>query len=143
MLDKLRPQPGSQRRRKRAGRGPGSGRHKTAGRGVKGQGTRSRVARSFEGGQMPIMRRLPKRGFKSLRRSAFEVLNVRDLGVFGENAQVDVPALERRGLVRRQRRVKLLGDGDAPRKCRVQVHGISAAARAKIEAAGGSVEIIA
>lgn len=142
MLDKLSPRPGARQAPVRAGRGPGGKRHKTAGRGVKGQGTRSAPARFFEGGQMPLARRLPKRGFHNIHRVPFEVVNLKDLGVFGEGAQVDVEALVARGLVQGGRKVKLLGHGEAPARCTVKVHGASAAARTGIEAGGGSVEII-
>ena len=143
MLDKLSPRPGARHRRKRVGRGPGSGHHKNAGRGTKGQGTRASIALYFEGGQMPITRRIPKRGFKNIHRKPYEVVNVRDLGVFGDGATVEPETLAARGLVHAAERVKLLGDGDAPANCTVKVHRVSQSARAKIEAAGGSVEIIA
>ncbi len=143
MLDGLSPRPGARHRRKRVGRGPGSGFNKTAGRGVKGQGTRSKVPVYFEGGQMPISRRLPKRGFTNIHRKPYEVVNVRDLGIFGEGATIDGEALAVRGLIgKAAARVKLLGDGDAPKGCTIKVHKASGSAVTKIEAAGGSVEII-
>jgi large subunit ribosomal protein L15 len=146
MLDELAPRPGARKGRKRAGRGPGSGLGKTAGRGTKGQGKRSAGRETpiyFEGGQMPLARRLPKRGFTSRQRQAVEIVNTGDLAVFGEGATVDVESLVRRGLVRGNgSAVKLLGEGDAPRQIRVQVHRASAGARAKVEAAGGTVELI-
>lgn len=145
MLDQLKPNPGARRRRKRVGRGPGSGHNKNAGRGVKGQGTRSAgrpTSRHFEGGQMPITRRLPKRGFTNIHRREYEVVNLRDLAVFGEGASVDAAQLAERGLVRRKSRVKLLGEGEAPAGLRIQVHRASGSARAKIESAGGSVELL-
>jgi large subunit ribosomal protein L15 len=143
MLDGLTPRPGSQHRRKRVGRGPGSGFNKTAGRGVKGQGTRAKVPVYFEGGQMPIARRLPKRGFTNIHRKPYDVVNVRDLAIFGEGATVDAEALAGRGLIGKAgARVKLLGDGDAPKGCTIKVHKASGSAVTKIEAAGGNVEII-
>lgn len=147
MLDRLSPRPGARRRKKRVGRGPGSGTGKNSTRGMKGQGHRS-AGRStpawFEGGQMPLARRLPKRGFTNIHRKPVETLNVRDLAGFGEGETVDPEILSARGLIRgRAGRVKLLGEGDAPAKLSVKVHKISAGARQKIEAAGGSVEIIA
>lgn len=142
MLDKLSPRPGARKAPVRAGRGPGGKRHKTAGRGVKGQGTRSAPARFFEGGQMPLARRLPKRGFHNIHREPCEVVNLKDLAVFGKGAVVDVDALVARGLVRRGAKVKLLGKGEAPARCTVKVHGAGAGARAAIEAGGGSVEIV-
>jgi len=128
------------------GRGPGSGWHKTAGRGVKGQGKRSpgrEVPFGFEGGQMPLARRLPKRGFHNRNRKAFQVVNVGALAAFGDGATVDVEALASRGLVRsRGGDVKLLGEGDAPKGLTVKVHAASAGARRKIEEAGGRLEAI-
>ena len=145
MLDRLTPRPGARHRPKRVGRGPGSGIGKTAGRGIKGQGKRSPGRETpfhFEGGQMSIVRRLPKRGFHSLHRRHFEVVNVGDLERFGEGASVDPEALAARGLVRRKREVKLLGEGAAPKGVTVRVHKVSAGARRKIEEAGGTVELI-
>jgi large subunit ribosomal protein L15 len=146
MLDRLSPRPGARRERKRVGRGPGTGHHKTAGRGTKGQGKRSpgrETPHYFEGGQMPMTRRIPKRGFTNVHREPCAVVNVRDLAVFGEGATVDPAALVARGRVRNAGlRVKLLGEGDAPARATVRVHAASASARSKIEAAGGSVEIL-
>ncbi len=143
MLDGLSPRPGARHRRKRVGRGPGSGHNKSAGRGTKGQGTRSKVPIYFEGGQMPLARRLPKRGFTNIHRKPYEVVNLRDLGIFGEGATVDAEALAGRGLIGKAgARVKLLGDGDAPKGCTIKVHKASGSALSKIEAAGGSVEIV-
>jgi large subunit ribosomal protein L15 len=113
---------------------------------VKGQGKRSRGRETpahFEGGQMPMTRRLPKRGFVNIHRKPHAIVNVGDLGVFGEGATIDPAALTARGRVKPAGiRVKLLGVGDAPARVTVRVHGASAGAKAKIEAAGGSVEII-
>jgi large subunit ribosomal protein L15 len=143
MLDRLSPRPGARQRPKRVGRGPGSGIGKTSGRGVKGQGKRSSGAPTklrFEGGQMPMTRRLPKRGFRRDKDVA-EVVNVADLVGFAEGATVDAAALRARGLIRgRGAPVKLLAGGDAPQQLVVRVDRASAAARAKIEAAGGRVE---
>ncbi len=143
MLDRLQPHPGARRPHKRVGRGPGSGRGKTAGRGEKGQGHRRTRPARFEGGQMPLVRRLPKRGFRRPEKRLAEIVNTRALAVFGEGAEVDVEALARRGLIRGSGApVKLLGDGDVPGKLTVRVHRVSEAARKKVEAAGGSVELI-
>jgi large subunit ribosomal protein L15 len=143
MLDRLSPRPGARHTPKRVGRGPGSGIGKTSGRGVKGQGKRSSGAPTklrFEGGQMPMVRRLPKRGFRRDKDVA-EVVTVADLAGFAEGATVDAAALRARGLIRgRGAPVKLLAGGDAPRQLVVRVDRASAAARAKIEAAGGRVE---
>jgi large subunit ribosomal protein L15 len=146
MLDRLKPRPGARRPRKRVGRGPGSGWNKTAGRGVKGQGKRSpgrEVPFGFEGGQMPLARRLPKRGFHNRSRKVFQVVNVGALAAFGDGATVDVETLAARGLVHsRGGDVKLLGEGDAPKGLTVKVHAASSGARRKIEEAGGSLETL-
>jgi large subunit ribosomal protein L15 len=146
MLDRLSPRPGSQRPIKRVGRGPGSGNGKTSGRGVKGQGKRSAGRETpfhFEGGQMPLVRRLPKRGFHSLFGTTYRIVNVGSLAPYGDGGEVDPADLERRGLVEHGHAgVKLLAEGEPPRNLRVKVHQVSAAARKKIEDAGGSVELI-
>jgi large subunit ribosomal protein L15 len=146
MLDRLSPRPGARRPHKRVGRGPGSGTGKTAGRGVKGQGKRSAGRETplwFEGGQMPLARRLPKRGFHSRNRKEYEVVNVGALAVLGEGAEVTPELLRSHGLIGGGAAlVKLLGDGDAPAGLRVRVHAVSAGARQKIEAVGGNVEIL-
>jgi large subunit ribosomal protein L15 len=146
MLDRLKPRPGARRGPKRVGRGPGSGWNKTAGRGEKGQGKRSRgreVPFGFEGGQMPLARRLPKRGFYNRDRKVFQIVNVGALAAFGDGATVDVEALVARGLVRSKGGdVKLLGEGDAPKGLTVKVHAASAGARRKIEEAGGKLEAL-
>ena len=143
MLDGLSPRPGARHRRRRVGRGPGSGHHKNAGRGTKGQGTRSKVPIYFEGGQMPLARRLPKRGFHNLFRTTYRIVNVGALSVYGEGESIDPASLEARGLIKHGKDgVKLLGNGDAPKGAVVRVHKVSAGARNKIEAAGGTVEIL-
>lgn len=146
MLDRLAPNPGAKPDRTRKGRGPGSGKGRYCGRGIKGQGTRSAgrpKGAGFEGGQMPIHRRLPKRGFTNSFRRDVEIVNLSDLAGFGDGATVDVEALVARGLVARHHdAVKLLGNGDAPSRLTVKVHRASAQAKAKIEAAGGTVELV-
>ncbi len=146
MLDRLKPRAGSRHRSKRVGRGPGSGLNKTAGRGEKGQGKRSpgrETPHHFEGGQMPLARRLPKRGFHNPFRQTCRIVNVGSLEAFGEGATIDPEALESRGLIKHGRQqVKLLGEGDSPRNLTVKVHKVSAGARKKIEDAGGTVEVI-
>jgi large subunit ribosomal protein L15 len=146
MLDRLAPRPGARQKRKRVARGSGTGLQKTAGRGGKGQGKNSRGNETpyyFEGGQMPLVRRLPKRGFTNVHRSAYEVINVRDLAGFSAGAEIDLAALVARGLVKRSAtRVKLLGDGDVPQGLRLRVHKASESALAKVQGAGGSVEIV-
>ncbi|RIL06233.1 MAG: 50S ribosomal protein L15 [Proteobacteria bacterium] len=146
MLDRLAPRPGARKKHRRP-RGPGCGFGKTAGRGTKGQGKRSPGRETplyFEGGQMPLVRRIPKRGFRPMNRIEAEVVNVGVLATFGEGATVDPAALAARGLIPGSGApVKLLAEGDAPARLTVKVHRASAAARQKIEAAGGTVEILA
>ncbi len=145
MLNELSPNPGSRSPRKRVGRGPGSGKGKTCGTGVKGQGTRSgkKIKPWFEGGQMPLYQRVPKKGFQNRFRVENEVVNLAALAVFGDNAEVDVQAMVEKGLVRGSGKpVKVLAEGDAPSGLKLKVNKISASAQAKIEAAGGSVEKI-
>jgi large subunit ribosomal protein L15 len=142
-LNELKPAPGSRRQRKRLGRGVGSGSGKTAGRGTKGHNSRSGggVRPGYEGGQMPIHRRLPKRGFKNLFKKTVVVVNVGDLARFDADATVDEAALRVKGLVKGRRdAVKLLANGDIDRPLTVKLNLVSAAARAKIEAAGGRIE---
>ncbi len=145
-LANLKPFAGSKHREKRVGRGPGSGHGKTSCRGQKGQRARSGggVPAWFEGGQMPLIRRLPKRGFKNPFRVEYKVVNVGDLArKFSEGATVDVEALKAAGLVKgREVRVKLLGDGEINFAITVKVHAVSKSAREKIEKAGGRVELI-
>ncbi len=146
MLDRLAPPKGATSSPKRVGRGPGSGTGKTAGRGVKGQGKRSAGRATpfwFEGGQMPLVRRLPKRGFFNRDRVEYQIVNVSALTVFEAGSTVDTEALRARGLIRRNGGgVKILGQGDAPKKLVLKVQRVSGSARKKIEEAGGSVELI-
>ncbi len=146
MLERLSPRHGSQRPPKRVGRGPGSGTGKNAGRGTKGQGHRSAGRETpfhFEGGQMPLVRRLPKRGFHNLFRKSYRIVNVGALSVFGDGASVDAKQLEERGLIKHGRDgVKLLAEGDAPKNLKISVHKASASAKKKVEDAGGSVEVL-
>lgn len=144
-LTNLRRPEGARGARKRVGRGPGSGLGKTSGRGHKGQKARTggRVPAWFEGGQMPLHRRLPKRGFKNPARREFEIVNVGDLERFEEDT-ITLELLHERRLIDLGKGlpVKILGNGSIDRKVTVQAHAVSAGARAKIEAAGGSVEIL-
>ena len=146
MLDRLKPKVGARKKPLRVGRGPGSGRHKTSGRGVKGQGKRSAGRETpfwFEGGQMPLTRRVPKRGFTNIHRKKVEVVNLRDLARLGDGATVDPRTLAEKGLIRgKGALVKLLGEGDAPKNLTVKLHRVSASARAKVEGAGGNVETL-
>lgn len=145
-LTNLCPTPGtSNRQRRRVGRGPGSNWGKTAAKGHKGQKARSggKVRPGFEGGQMTLARRLPKRGFFNLFRKAPAIINVAQLERFEAGATVGVEELIAAGLVpKRNHGVKLLAKGDLDRKLTVRVHKVSAGAKAKIEAAGGTVEVI-
>ena len=144
-LESLRPPAGSKSSRKRVGRGHGSGSGKTSGRGHKGQKSRSgaSIPAWFEGGQMPLYRRTPKRGFKSLNRVEYQVVNLRDLKRVPEET-IGLVELRKAGLMGSMRQpVKLLAQGDVSRALTVSVHACSDAARAKIDAAGGRVELIA
>jgi large subunit ribosomal protein L15 len=147
-LEDLRPAPGSTKNRKRVGRGRSSGSGKTSGRGSKGLQARSGggVRPGFEGGQMPLYRRLPKRGFTPHGgKTEFAVVNVKDIGArFAAGAVVDPDGLAAKGLIKKSDRdaVKVLGDGDLPHAVTVRAHRISESARAKVEAAGGRVEVL-
>ena len=143
-LDSMKPAPGSRRPRKRRGRGPGSGLGKTAGKGHKGARARSggKVRPGFEGGQMPMARRLPKRGFHNFSRVDFQVVNLRDLDRFDAGSTVDPEALAARGLAGASRPIKILANGKIERGLRVKANAFSKTARAAIEAAGGSVEVL-
>jgi large subunit ribosomal protein L15 len=143
-LHDLSPAAGSHRNRKRLGRGPGSGTGKTSGRGQKGQGARAggNVSPHFEGGQMPLHRRIPKRGFTNINRVEYQVVNVRDLDAF--EGEVTVSSLKGAGLIRHAARpVKILGLGEVGKALSVEAHAFSKSAREKIEAAGGSVSVLA
>ncbi|MEJ2745514.1 MAG: 50S ribosomal protein L15 [bacterium] len=145
-LDQLRNNPSARRRKKRVGRGPGSGHGKTSCRGHKGQKSRSGVSMrpGFEGGQMPLIRRLPKRGFRSPSRIRQGVVNVESLNVFEDGSVVDPKVLTERGILRgRVDVIKILGQGEIKKKIEVVAHAFSASARAKIEAAQGTVRIAA
>jgi len=144
-LHELSPAKGSRKKRKRVGRGPGSGHGKTSCRGHKGQKARSGggPARGFEGGQMPLQRRLPKRGFTNLFRKEYNIINVEDLNRFDANAEVDAVALKEKGLIRKKKDgVKLLGNGQMEHPVVIKVQRASRVAREKVEAAGGKIEII-
>ncbi|SFJ01267.1 50S ribosomal protein L15 [Albimonas pacifica] len=150
-LNELRDNPGATKPRKRVGRGPGSGVGKTGGRGIKGQKSRSGVAiNGYEGGQMPIYRRLPKRGFTKPFRDEFVVINLDGLAKFIEagkidaSAKIDEDVLIASGLVRRKRDgVRLLGRGEVTQALTIEVTGASKSAIAAIEKAGGTVTVLA
>lgn len=133
---------GAHRFRKRLGRGPGSGRGKTSGRGIKGAMARSGARRrpGFEGGQMPLIRRVPKRGFVHAERTLYAVVNVSDLNRFRAGGRVGPAELIEAGLVNRSRPVKVLGDGALTKALQVAANAFSASAKEKIAKAGGSIE---
>ena len=144
-LSNLKPAIGSTKNRKRIGRGPGSGTGKTSGKGHKGQNARSGggVKPGFEGGQMPLQRRLPKRGFVSLNKKVYSLVNLQDLTNFEAGSVVDLEVLTKTGLVGAVRDgVKILGTGELSTALTVKAHKFSKSAAAKIEAAGGTVEVI-
>lgn len=144
-LNDLAPEKGARKARKRLGRGVASGTGKTAGRGTKGHKSRSGggVRPGFEGGQMPIHRRLPKRGFTNIFKKTWAVINVDDLARFDKDEVVDEAALVRAGLVKGKRDgIKLLGRGEIDFAVTVKVNHLSKTAQQKIEAAGGKVEVI-
>ncbi len=145
-LSNLKPAIGSTKNRKRIGRGPGSGQGKTAGKGHKGQNARSGggVKAGFEGGQMPLQRRLPKRGFTPLAKKVYALVNLRDLQEnFEAGSVVDLEALGRAGLIKKlYDGVKVLADGDIDKALNVKAHKFSKAAVEKITAAGGTAEVL-
>ena len=144
-LNELSPARGSRKTPRRLGRGVGSGRGKTAGRGTKGYNSRSGggVRPGYEGGQMPLHRRLPKRGFANIFGKNIAVINIRDLARFDKGTMVDEVALVEAGLVKGKRDgIKLLGQGEIKHSLDVKVDLISKSAREKIEAVGGKVEVI-
>lgn len=145
-LSELKPRPGSTKNKKRVGRGEGSGLGKTSGRGTKGQKSRKsgNVRPGFEGGQMPIHRRLPKRGFKNILRVELPIINVSALSkLFAAGTIIDLKMLQEKKLVdTRARGYKVLGNGDIDVALTVKAAKISASAKEKIEKAGGSVELV-
>jgi large subunit ribosomal protein L15 len=140
----LAPAPGATHYPKRVGRGPGSGHGKTAGRGYKGQKSRTgyRHQRGFEGGQMPLHRRVPKRGFTNIFRVEYDIVNIADLDRFEAGAAVTPQTLVEARLSRKSRPVKILGDGEIKKALTVSAHKFSASAKARIEAAGGRCEVL-
>jgi large subunit ribosomal protein L15 len=145
-LHDLKPRPGAKHRRKRLGQGESSGHGKTSGRGGKGQTARSgsSIRIGFEGGQMPLIRRIPKRGFNNTRHGTrFAPVNLEALNRFEDGARVDADALRSAGLANgRADGIKILGDGELTRKLTVSAHAFSASAKSKIEAKGGTCELI-
>ncbi len=142
-LSNLSPHPGATKQKKRLGRGQGTGHGKTAGRGTKGYKSRSgsSIRPGFEGGQMPLQRRLPKRGFTNIFKKQYGIVNIKDLDVFDNDTVVDRTFLIDQGLVAKKNDlVKILGTGELTKKLIIKVDKVSESARKKIEAAGGKVE---
>ena len=146
-LHDLKPRPGARHRRKRLGQGESSGHGKTSGRGGKGQTARSgsSIRIGFEGGQMPLIRRIPKRGFNNARHATRYIpVNLEALNRFDDGARIDENILRQAGLANgRASGVKILGDGELTKKLTISAHAFSASAKAKIEAKGGACELIA
>jgi large subunit ribosomal protein L15 len=144
ILEELKSPEGARKKKKRVGRGIGSGHGKTACRGAKGQNARSGrgTKAGFEGGQMPLQRRLPKRGFRSPFRKEFSIIHIRDLNRFPKDSIVEPDLLERFGLLGKTKQVKLLSDGELEHPLTIRVHQASKVALKKIEAASGRVEVI-
>ncbi len=144
-LEELKPAEGSRKKRKRVGRGIGSGHGKTACRGAKGQKARTGggIKAGFEGGQMPLQRRLPKRGFRPLFKKRFVILHLKDLNRFPKDTVVEPDLLFQSGLLRKRgEAIKLLSDGELQHPLTIRVHQASKAALQKVEAASGRVEVI-
>jgi large subunit ribosomal protein L15 len=143
-LHTLKPPAGARKKRKRVGRGPGSGTGKTSGRGMKGQKARNNVIPQFEGGQMPIHRRVPKRGFVNIHRVEVHGINLSRIeGAFADGETADIEAIRAKGLVPKKATIiKLLGSGEITKKVTVKVHRASKSAQAKLEAAGGTLELV-
>lgn len=144
-INQLKPPGGAIKKRKRVGRGPGSGHGKTACRGHKGSNSRSGggVPPGFEGGQMPLKRRLPKRGFNNIFKKKFANINIRDLARFEKGSVVDLQTLITSGVIKRPHAgIKVLGEGKINYPLTLKVHRCSKAAKEKIESAGGKLEII-
>jgi len=142
-LSNLSPYPGATKQRKRIGRGQGTGQGKQAGRGHKGFKARSgsSISPGFEGGQMPLHRRLPKRGFTNVFKKEYGIVNVKDLEIFDDNTLVDTQTLHDNGLVgKKYTMIKLLGTGEVSKKLIIKLANVSGSARVKIEAAGGKIE---
>ena len=142
-LHELKPAEGSRQVRNRVGRGTSSGNGKTAGRGQKGQKARGKVRLGFEGGQMPLFRRMPKRGFKNINRKEYAIVNLDQLNVFEDGAEVTPVVLIEAGIVKAEKSgVKILGNGELTKKLTVKAAKFSKSAEEAITAKGGSVEVI-
>ena len=142
-LHDLKPAPGSKKKAIRVGRGPGGKGGKTAGRGTKGLKARNTLRPGFEGGQTSLIMRIPKlKGFRNPNKENFAIINVESLNRFSAGAVVNPDELRKRGFIKHRGRVKVLAEGEIDRALTVQAHAFSAAAKTKIEAAGGTVEVI-
>ena len=142
-LHDLKPAPGSKKKAIRVGRGPGGKGGKTAGRGTKGLKARNTLRPGFEGGQTSLIMRIPKlKGFRNPNKEHFAIINVASLNRFSAGAVVSPDELRKRGFIKHRGRVKVLAEGELDRALTVQAHAFSAAARQKIESAGGTVEVI-
>ena len=142
-LHDLKPAPGSKKKAIRVGRGPGGKGGKTAGRGTKGLKARNTLRPGFEGGQTSLIMRIPKlKGFRNPNKETFAIINVESLNRFSAGAVVNPDELRKRGFIKHRGRVKVLAEGELDRSLTVHAHAFSAAARAKIEAAGGTCEVI-
>lgn len=142
-LNELKPAEGSRQVRNRVGRGTSSGNGKTAGRGQKGQKARGKVRLGFEGGQMPLFRRMPKRGFKNINRIEYAVVNIEKLNKFEDGTEVTPTLLVESGIVKNEKDgIKILGNGELKKKLTVKANKFSASAKSAIEAAGGQAEVM-
>lgn len=142
-LNELQPAAGSRKLRNRVGRGTSSGNGKTSGRGQKGQKARGKVRLGFEGGQMPLYRRIPKRGFTNISRKEFAVVNLEKLNAFADGTEITPALLIENGIVKNQKSgIKVLAVGQLDKKLTVKAHKFSGAAKAAIEQAGGTTEVI-
>ena len=142
-LNELKPAEGSRQVRNRVGRGTSSGNGKTARRGQKGQKARGKVRLGFEGGQMPLFRRMPKRGFKNINRVEYAVVNIEKLNKFEDGTEVTPTLLVESGIVKNEKDgIKILGNGELKKKLTVKANKFSASAKSAIEAAGGQAEVM-
>lgn len=143
-LNELKPSEGSRKARMRVGRGTSAGKGKTAGRGQKGQKARNTIRLGFEGGQMPLFRRMPKRGFNNINRKEYAIVNLSTLNDrFKDGAEVSPVILVEKGIVKNEKDgIKILGNGELDKKLTVKAHKFSASAKEAIEAAGGNAEVI-
>lgn len=142
-LHELKASEGARRNRSRVGRGTSAGNGKTAGRGQKGQKARGKVRLGFEGGQMPLFRRMPKRGFININRKEYAIVSLNDLNSFKDGAEITPTTLAKSGLIKSDKAaVKLLANGEITKKVTVKVSKASAAAKKAVEAAGGKIEVI-